>query len=51
VAECRHPKTDISLYVKGSEVIISGDVVGVGDYRLIKECVRGVVKGGKREVL
>jgi len=47
VAECRHPETGVSLYVKGSEVIISGDVGGVGDYRLIKECVRDVVKGGR----
>ena len=51
MAECRHPEAGVSLYVKGSEVIISGDVVGVGDYRLIKECVRGVVKRGKREVI
>jgi len=51
VAECRHPETGVSLCVKGSEVIISGDVIGVSDYRLIKECVRGVVKGGKKEVI
>ena len=51
MAECRHPEAGVSLCVKGSEVIISGDVIGVSDYRLIKECVRGVVKGGKREVI
>lgn len=49
MAGSEHP--GVSLCVRGSEVIISGDVVGVGDYRLIKECVEGVVRREKREVV
>ena len=42
---------NISLNVKNNEVIVSGDVVSISDYWLIKEKVINLVEKGHKEII
>ncbi|MBO8143945.1 MAG: hypothetical protein H0Z16_05100 [Thermodesulfobacterium sp.] len=44
-------ETNISLNVKNNEVIVSGDVVSISDYWLIKEKVINLVEKGNKEII
>ncbi|MDF2953962.1 MAG: hypothetical protein OD816_001207 [Thermodesulfobacterium sp.] len=42
---------NISLTMKNNEVIVSGDVVSISDYWLIKEKVINLVEKGNKEII